>query len=186
MTRHGPVLYGSGSFPDGNRIGDLAALLRCMPRATDGSPGPQMQQELLFQHAARLHIKATIDGLVRHLAVLGMRPLQPTRDLLGRPIAFQFCCNSLPQLVMPRQLAPLRAPSSIPGSLIRGCGSVRTGATVARDLPPHGRRRPPKTVGDPAQRVPMAPIPVRSPHALRASAQAWNVAVAAVECPRWA
>src|ERR1700682_4762141 len=64
VTRHGPVLYGSGSFPYGNRIRDLAALLRCMPRATDRSPGPQMLQELLFQHAAGLHIKATIDGLV--------------------------------------------------------------------------------------------------------------------------
>src|SRR4030095_16933874 len=128
VTRHRPVFYGSRSFPDRNRVQDVAALLRCMPRATDGSPGPQMQQELLFQHAARLHIKATIDGLVRHLAVLGMRPLQPTRDLLGRPLAFQLCRNSLPQLVMPRQLAPLRAPSSIPGSPIRGCGTVKTGA----------------------------------------------------------
>src|SRR6202521_584964 len=71
VTRHGPVLYGSGSFPDGNRVRDLAALLRCMPRATDWSPGPQMLHELLFQHAAGLHIKATIDGLVRHLAGLG-------------------------------------------------------------------------------------------------------------------
>src|SRR5712692_9364855 len=42
VARHGAVLYGSGSFPDGNRIRDLAPLLRCMPRATDGPPGPQV------------------------------------------------------------------------------------------------------------------------------------------------
>src|SRR5215472_7360851 len=85
VARHGPVFYGSRPFPDRNRVCDLAPLLCCMPRATDRSPGAKVQQELLFQYPAGLHIKAAIDGLVRHLTVLSpwMRPLQPTRDLLG-------------------------------------------------------------------------------------------------------
>jgi tetratricopeptide (TPR) repeat protein len=128
---------------------DLAALLRCMPRATDGSPGPQMLHELLFQHAAGLHIEATIDGLVRHLAGLGpwIRPLQPTRDLLGRPIAFQLCRNSLPQLAMLRQLTRLRAQRLFPCPLVGGCGAAPSRSAIAANLPANRRRRAPQCQG---------------------------------------
>src|SRR5260370_23091308 len=137
VARHGAVLYGSGSFPDGNRIRDLAPLLRCMPRATDGPPGPQVLHELLFQHAAGLHIKTTIDGLVRHLAGLSpwMHPLQPTRDLLRRPIAFQLCRNSLSQLAMHRQLTLLRPQRLFPRAPVGSCGAVPSRSAIAHNLP---------------------------------------------------
>src|SRR5258708_36104369 len=107
-----------------------------MPRATDGSPGPQMLHELLFQHAPGLHIKAAIDGLVRHLAGLSprMHPLQPTRDLLGRPIAFQLCRNSLPYLTMLRQLTRLRAQRLLPCLLICTSGTVTSRVAVGYSL----------------------------------------------------
>src|SRR4030095_8241918 len=156
VTRHRPVFYRSGSFPDRNRIRDLAALLRCMARATDGPPGPQMQQELLFQHAACLDEQTAIDRLVRHTQrlMLWAVTLQPPGDLLRRPIASEVPGHDAPQFWVPRELTRLRTPSSIPGSPIPGFGAGRTGATVARDLPAHRRRRPSETAGDPAQRAP--------------------------------
>src|SRR6516162_6967017 len=146
VARHSPVFYGSRPFSNRNRVCDLAALLCCMPRATDWSPRPQMQQELLFQYAAGLHIKAAIDGLVRHLSVLSpwMRPLQPARDLLGRPILFQLRRNSLPQLVMHRQLTRLRTQRLFPCALVGGRGAVRAGPAIADNLPANGRWRSPQ------------------------------------------
>src|ERR1017187_7170299 len=95
VTRHGPVFYGSGSFPDRIHIRDLAALLLCMPRATDGPPGPQMQKKLLFQHAAGLHIQATIDGLVRHVA--GLSPCMRSASASPRSARATNCLPALPQ-----------------------------------------------------------------------------------------
>lgn len=58
-----------------------------------------MLQQLLFQDAARLNVEASIDGLMRHVQRLGLwkRALEPSGDLLLRPVQFQFLCNSLAQ-----------------------------------------------------------------------------------------
>ena len=102
----------------------LARLLRGMARPAEAPLGPQMSHQLLLQHASGLHIKAAIDGLVRHLAGLvpWISPLQPARDLLGRPVQVQLRRNSVPQLSKRRQLARLRA----------ACLQARLSAALAR------------------------------------------------------
>ena len=70
MTWHRPIFNRCRSLPDGNGVEDMAQLLGRMPRATDWTPGAQMLNELLFQDATGLNIKATIDRLVRHLGCL--------------------------------------------------------------------------------------------------------------------
>src|SRR5262245_57277734 len=85
MTWHSAIFNGCRSLSDGNSVEDMADLLGCMPRATDRPARAQMLQQLLFQDAARLHVKAAIDGFVRHLGrlVSRARPFQPACDLLG-------------------------------------------------------------------------------------------------------
>jgi hypothetical protein len=62
------LLYAGGlnlSLADRDSVGDAATLVglrRCVPRAS----GPQMLHQFFLQHAAGLHMKAAIDGLVRH------------------------------------------------------------------------------------------------------------------------
>lgn len=62
-----------------------------------------MGHKLLFQHAARLYIEASINGFVRHAPrlVCRMRSLQPPCDLLRRPVLFKLPNHSLPQLAAP-------------------------------------------------------------------------------------
>src|SRR6476469_6548291 len=76
--------------------------------------------QLFLQHAAGLHIKAAIDGLVRHAPRLSLWicPLQPACYLLGRPVELQLSNNSLPQLAMHRQLARLWAQRLLPRELV--------------------------------------------------------------------
>ena len=114
----------------------IEVLLDIMARAPEEALRSQISHQLLFQHAPRLHIKASIDGLVRHASrlVCWMCPLQPTRDLFGRPVPFHFRSNSLPQLAAYRQLAELWAKSPFPRQLV-GCFSpVATQSAIAADL----------------------------------------------------
>ena len=104
--------------------------------APDWPSGSQMLHQLFLQHAAGLHIKAAIDGLVRHAPRLGLWrcPLQPACYLLGRPVELQLSNNSLPQRAMHRQLARLRAQRLLPRELVSRCSPVATYPTIAIDL----------------------------------------------------
>ena len=105
MTVHGAVFGRGRSLGYRNRICDMAdplALHGGVPRAADRPPGAQMLHKLFFQRAAGLHIKASIDRLVRHLQRLVMRvaAFQPARDLLRRPLQLEFRHNKLSKRVM--------------------------------------------------------------------------------------
>src|SRR5258705_12071084 len=116
-----------------------------------------MLDQRFFEHAACLDEQTAIDRLVRHpeCLILGVVALQPPGDLLRRPVASEVRGHDSPQVWVPRKLTRLRTPGPTPGLPIRGRGTVRAGATVARDLPAHRRWRPFEAAGDPAQRVPM-------------------------------
>src|SRR4029077_15334424 len=82
VARHGPILDRRRSLADRKSVRETATLIffrRCVPRAPDWPSGPRMLQQLFLQHAAGLHIKAAIDGLVRHAPRLSLwiYPLQP-------------------------------------------------------------------------------------------------------------
>jgi len=57
MTRNGAVLHLSGSFPDGDGLGDLTARVfkdTRVLRPAYAALGSQVPQQLLFQHSAAL------------------------------------------------------------------------------------------------------------------------------------
>ena len=99
-----------------------------------------MGYQLLLQRTACLHIKATIDGLVRHAVGLSVRvfPLQPPCDLLRRPVFLQFRSNSLPQASMNRQLKHLWALGLFPCTLIGDRRTIAARPAVATNLPADG------------------------------------------------
>ena len=139
MARHGAVLDRRRSLADRDSVWDAATLVclrRCVPRAPDWPSGLQMLHQLFFQHAARLHIKTAINGLVRHAPRLGLWicPLQPACNLLGRPVQLKLSNNGRPQLVMHRQFARLWAQRLLPRELVSRCNTVATHPAVATDL----------------------------------------------------
>src|SRR5262249_29742204 len=94
----------------GNGINDLALGVPVnagVPRAADPPPRSQMPNQLLFQRSARLNEQAAIDGLVRHVQALVVRVvlLQPSGNLLWRPVPNQFTRNDLLQLAVRGQQA---------------------------------------------------------------------------------
>jgi len=73
MTRYSVVLYFRRPFPDRDGIRDLTARVfkdARVARAADAALGPQMPQQLFFQHSAGLDEQATVNGLVRHAQAL--------------------------------------------------------------------------------------------------------------------
>ena len=157
VARHSAILDRRRPFADRHCIHDLAVhapFFRCMARAPEEALRSQISHQLLLQHAPRLHIKASIDGLVRHVSrlVCWMCPLQPTRDLFGRPVPFQFRSNSLPQLAAYRQLAELWAKSPFPRQLL-GCFSpVAPQSAIAADLATDRRSGPVERTRDRSDR----------------------------------
>ena len=101
-----------------------------------------MLKQLLLKHTAGLNEQTAIDGLVRHLrSVSPMRPLQPTGDLLGRPVQSKFTHHNPAQPRMARQLTTLRAAGALPGLLIGLGSAVAIIAAISLYLPAHRRRR---------------------------------------------
>src|SRR6266852_7497178 len=108
-----------------------------MSRATHAPLRPQVVHQLLFQHSTRLNEETTVDGFVGHAQalVIGILGLQPSGNLLGRPVQDQFTRNDVPQLAVEGQQTPLRSQSRVPSSTIRIMGAIGRTATVARNLP---------------------------------------------------
>ncbi len=114
-----------------------------MVRAAHASLRAQLVQQLFFQHSAGLNEQAAIDGFVGHAQALVIRilGLQPSGNLLGRPVLDQFTRNDVPQLAVEGQQTPLRSQGRVPGMVIRIMGAIGRTATVARNLPAHGGGR---------------------------------------------
>src|SRR3989442_13720974 len=103
MAGNGTVLNFRGPFPDGDGINDLTAGLSAdtrVPRAAYTPLGPQVPNQLLFQRSARLNEQTAVNGLVghAHTLVVGILGLQPSGNLLRRPVQNQFTRNDLLQL----------------------------------------------------------------------------------------
>jgi len=73
VTRNGTVLHFSGSFPDGDGLGNLTARVfkdTRVLRSAYAALGPQVLQQLLFQHSACLNEQASVNGFVGHTHAL--------------------------------------------------------------------------------------------------------------------
>jgi len=123
MTWNGPVFDIRRPFPDGDGIDDLTTVISAitrMPRPADPPLGSQVLNELFFQHSSRLNEQATVHGFVGHAQalVLGILDLQPSGNLLWRPVQNQLTRNHLPQLRVQGQKTQLGPQSRRPGLLI--------------------------------------------------------------------
>src|ERR1700674_2300929 len=91
MAGNGAVLNFRGSFPDGNGINDLPTAVSAhtgLPGAAYTPLRSKVLNQLLFQHSSRLNEQAAVNRFVRHAhgLVLGIPPLQPSGNLLRRPV----------------------------------------------------------------------------------------------------
>src|SRR6185369_14256102 len=153
MTRDRAFRNFSGSFLDRDGMGDLTARVledTRVLRATHAPLGSQVLHQLLFQHSARLDEQTTVNGLVgyAHPLVLGILRLQPSGNLLGRPVQEQFTGNDLSQPWVQRQMALVGPQSRLPGVVIRLMRPIGGTATMACDLPAHRRGRSIQVSGD--------------------------------------
>src|SRR5450755_607769 len=103
MTGNGSVFYFRRSLADRNGVDDLAlgvSVNAGVPRAADTPFRAQVLNQLLFQHSTRLYEQAAINRFVGHLhrLVLGILALQPSGNLLRRPVQKEFTRNDLPEL----------------------------------------------------------------------------------------
>src|SRR5471030_1299080 len=123
--------------PSRRRWADAYRLLSMMTRAAHGTGPPQVLKKLLFQGAARLDVKATIDGLVRHVVLLGTRKhmSEPSSNLLGRPLQFELAGDRVGQFPALDQLTRFGATPLIPSMLIRLHRTVGFAPTIASDFP---------------------------------------------------
>src|ERR1700740_2345005 len=114
-----------------------------MARAAHAALRAQLVQQLFFQHSAGLNEQAAVDGFVGHAQALVIRilGLQPSGNLLGRPVQDQFTRNDVPQLAVAGKEALLRSQGRVPSSTIRIKGAIGRTATMARNLPAHGGGR---------------------------------------------
>src|SRR5271156_598125 len=112
MTWNGAVPAFCGSFPNGNGIDDLPAPvskdMRVL-RAADATLGSQVPQQLFLQHSTGLDEQTAVNRFVGHAQALvrGILDLQPSGNLLRRPVQNQFTRNNLPQLHLDSQKAAL-------------------------------------------------------------------------------
>src|SRR5229473_5823973 len=112
-----------------------------MSRAAHTPLRSQVVHQLFVQYSPRLNEQATVDGFVRpsHALVFGILGLQPSGNLLGRPVQDQFTRNDLLQPRAQGQEALLGSQGRLPGLVIRLMSAIARTATMAGDLPAHRR-----------------------------------------------
>src|SRR6185436_19850939 len=95
------------------------------------------------------------DGLVGHVQALIVREglLQPTRDLLRRPVELQLLRDPALQRLLLGQLAVLRTPGESPCLSVSLARPVRVSAPVSLDLARDRRWRTSKPPRDAPQRA---------------------------------
>src|ERR1700688_229275 len=136
VTGNGTIFDFRRSFADGDSINDPAlgvSVNAGVPRAADPPLGSQMSHQLLFQRTPRLNEQGAINRFVRHTQALILRilSLQPSGNLLRRPVLQQFTRNDLLQLAVGGQPARLGPQGRLPGLPIGLVGSILRAPAMA-------------------------------------------------------
>ena len=99
-----------------------------------------MLKKLLLQRAARLDVEAAVYRLVRHVIPLRTweHVLEPSGNLLGRPLELELAGDQLGQFLTLGQLTTFGATRLIPSMLIRLDRALCRAATVAIDFSADG------------------------------------------------
>ena len=102
-----------------------------------------------FNALPSLNEQATVNRFVGHAQalVVGILGLQPSGNLLGRPVQDQFTRNDVPQLAVDGQQTLLRSQGRDPSLVIRIMGAIGRTATMASYLPAHSGGRSIQTSG---------------------------------------
>src|SRR5208282_2185642 len=81
-----------------------------------------MVHQLFLQHSTRLNEQAAVNGLVghAHALVVGITGLQPSGNLLRRPVQNQFTRNDVAQLTVYGKQTAFRPQRCVPCLLVRG------------------------------------------------------------------
>src|ERR1700694_3403802 len=140
VTGNGTIFDFRRSFADGDGIDDPALGVPVnagVPRAADPPLRSQMPNQLLFQRSSRLNEQAAVDGFVGHAQALVIRVvlLQPSGNLLRRPVQHQSTRNDLLQLAVGGQQARLGPQGRLPSPLIGFVGSILRPPALAGLLP---------------------------------------------------
>ena len=101
MTRNRPVFRFRRPFSNGDGLDDLTARVsedRRVLRAAHAPLRPQVVHQLFFQYSPRLNEQATVNGFVGHAQalVIGILGFQPSGNLFGRSVQYQFTRNDVP------------------------------------------------------------------------------------------
>ena len=126
-----------------------------VPRVADPPLRSQMPHQLLFQRSTRLNEQTTINRFVRHAQALivGILPLQPSGNLLRRPVLHQFTRNDLLQLAAGGQKARLGSQGRLPGLLIGFTRAILRAPAMAGYLPAYRGASATHTLGDDPHRA---------------------------------
>src|SRR5215470_14987602 len=128
---------------------------------------PQVVHQLFFQYSPRLNEQAAVNGLVghAHALVIRIRSLQPSGNLLGRPVQNQFTRNDVAQLAVHGKQTPLRTQGRNPSLAICIMGTISRTSTMAGDLPAHRRRSSIEATSDLTNRV--MRLTIRAPNLMQ-------------------
>jgi hypothetical protein len=158
VTGHRAVFHRSRPDPDRDDVRDLTApapLGAGVTGTADRPPRAQMREQLPLQHPTGLNEQAAIDRLMRHVPgrIIRIAALEPTGDLLGRPVPLELPCHRPAQARITRQLTCLRPPRHHPSPFIGACRTIASRPAVALDLAADRRRRTTQTAGNRPQRL---------------------------------
>lgn len=109
-----------------------------------------MPQKLFLEHSSGLDKQTAVDRFVGdpHGALRWKFPLEPARDLFGRPIQEQFARNESLERRLYREPTALGPSGAFPRPPISLRSSIAVGPTMTMDFPADGRRCSPKLSGD--------------------------------------
>src|SRR5580692_1815875 len=119
-------------------------------RAAHASLRAQLVHQLFFQRSPCLNEQAAVDGLVghAHALVVGILSLQPSGDLLGRPVQNQFTRNEVTQLAVHGKQTAFWPQRRVPCLLVRIIGAIGRSATMARYFPAYRGSSSMEATGD--------------------------------------
>ena len=114
-----------------------------------------MLNQLLFQRSARLNEQAAINRFVRHAQALVVRIglLQPSGNLLRRPVLHQFTRNEGAELLVEGQATDLGPQSRLPGLVVGFVGSILRAPAMAGHFSAYRGGRATQMLGDDPHRA---------------------------------
>ncbi len=130
-------------------------MLLDVPRAADPPLRSQMPNQLLFQRSARLQEQGAVNGFVRHAQALVVRIglLQPSGNLLRRPVLHQFTRNEGAELVVQGQPTDLRPQGRLPGLGVGFVSSILHAPAMAGHLSAYRGASATQMLGDDPHRA---------------------------------